>query len=56
MVLNLDEVTGLTELVMALANHWEDGKEQLFKGEISAYFKEFNTEIARVCMDAETLF
>lgn len=48
-----DEVTGLTELVMALANHWEDGKEQLFKGEISAYFKEFNTEIARVCMDAE---
>ncbi len=41
------------KLVAALADHWKDGKKQLFRGLLSAYFKEFDAEIAGFCMDAE---
>lgn len=45
--------TDKRKLVMALANHWNDGKKQLFRGLLSTYFKGFDAEIAGFCMDAE---
>lgn len=40
-------------LVTALATNWNDGKKQLYRGLLSAFFKTFNPEIAGYCMDAE---
>ena len=40
-------------LVTALATNWNDGKKQLYRGLLSAFFKNFNPEIAGYCMDAE---
>ena len=40
-------------LVGALADNWNNGKRQLFRGLMSAFFKGFNPEIAGYCMDAE---
>ena len=40
-------------LVGALAEHWEDGKKQLFRGNITRYFRKWNMEIARKCQAAE---
>ncbi len=40
-------------LVTALAAGWNDGKKQLYRGLLSAFFKNFNPEIAGFCMDAE---
>ncbi len=40
-------------LVTALAANWNDGKKQLYRGLLSAFFKNFNPEIAGFCMDAE---
>lgn len=45
--------TDKQKLVEALANHWKDGKKQLFRGLLSAYFKDVDAEIAGYCMDAE---
>lgn len=45
--------TDKEKLISALTDHWEDGKKQLFRGLLSAYFKEFDAEIAGFCMDAE---
>lgn len=45
--------TDKTQLIAALTNHWNDGKKQLFRGLLSAYFKNFDAEIAGFCMDAE---
>ena len=40
-------------LIEALAKNWNDGKKQLFRGLLSAYFKSFDAEIAGYCIDAE---
>lgn len=40
-------------LVSALAEHWEDGKKQLFRGKITSYFRKWNMETARKCLAAE---
>lgn len=40
-------------LITALASNWNDGKKQLYRGLLSAFFKNFNPEIAGYCMDAE---
>ena len=40
-------------LVSALAEHWEEGKKQLFRGNITSYFRKWNMEIARKCQAAE---
>lgn len=40
-------------LVTALAKHWEEGKKQLFRGEITKHFRTWNQEIARKCQAAE---
>lgn len=45
--------TDKTKLISALTDHWNDGKKQLFRGLLSAYFKGFDAEIAGFCMDAE---
>lgn len=47
--------TSKNRLVMALALNWESGKKQLFRGLLSAHFKNFDPEIASICMDAEEL-
>lgn len=43
----------IPSLVIALARNWNDGKKQLYRGLMSAFFKSFNPEIAGYCMDAE---
>ncbi len=43
----------IPSLVTALAGSWEEGKKQLYRGLLSAFFKNFNPEIAGYCMDAE---
>lgn len=43
----------IPSLVTALASNWNDGKKQLYRGLLSAFFKNFNPEIAGFCMDAE---
>lgn len=43
----------IPSLVTALATNWNDGKKQLYRGLMSAFFKNFNPEIAGYCMDAE---
>lgn len=45
--------TDKSKLLYALADNWNDGKKQLFRGLLSAYFKGFDAEIAGFCMDAE---
>lgn len=45
--------TDKAKLISALTDHWNDGKKQLFRGLLSAYFKEFDAETAGFCMDAE---
>lgn len=43
----------IPSLVTALADNWNDGKKQLYRGLMSAFFKSFDPEIAGYCMDAE---
>lgn len=43
----------IPSLITALAENWNDGKKQLYRGLMSAFFKNFNPEIAGYCMDAE---
>lgn len=43
----------IPSLVTALAANWKDGKKQLYRGLMSAFFRNSNPEIAGYCMDAE---
>lgn len=43
----------IPSLITALASSWNDGKKQLYRGLLSAFFKNFNPEIAGYCLDAE---
>lgn len=43
----------LPALTTAIAENWNDGKKQLYRGLLSGFFKNFNPEIAGFCMDAE---
>lgn len=43
----------IPELVTAFATKWNDGKKHLYRGLMSAFFKNFNPEVASFCMDAE---
>lgn len=43
----------IPSLITALASNWDDGKKQLYRGLLSAFFKSFNPEIAGYCLDAE---
>lgn len=43
----------IPSLTMALASNWNEGKKQLYRGLLSAFFKNFNPEVAGYCLDAE---
>lgn len=43
----------ISALISALAEHWNDGKKQLYRGLLSGFFKNYNPEIAGFCIDAE---
>ena len=43
----------LPSLTIALAENWDFGKKELYRGSLSEFFKSFNPEIAGMCMDAE---
>lgn len=43
----------MPSLVTALATKWNDGKQQLYKGQLTAFFKGFDPELAQHCADAE---
>ena len=45
--------TSCKDLVQAFNENWDEGKKQLFRGLLSAYYKQFDPEIAGKCMDAE---
>lgn len=47
------EYKDIPSLITALATNWNDGKKQLYRGLMSAFFKNFNPEIAGYCIDAE---
>ena len=40
----------IPSLITALASNWNEGKKQLYRGLMSAFFKNFNPEIAGFCM------
>lgn len=48
-----EEYSDVAALVTALAKNWEAGKKQLFRSELSTYFKTFNKEAAAKCLAAE---
>ena len=41
------------QLVAAMARNWEEGKKRLFRGELTAYFRPWNQDLARKCQAAE---
>jgi predicted Ser/Thr protein kinase len=40
-------------LVTALATHWKEGKKQLYRGLLSAFFSTFDPDAAALCLEAE---
>ncbi len=48
-----ESYTEILSLVKALANNWEEGKKQLFRGNITAFFRAFDREAAKICQQAE---
>ena len=45
--------TDPASLVSALARNWEEGKRQFFRGNITAYFRTWNPDLAGKCLAAE---
>lgn len=43
----------LPALVTALATHWNEGKKQLYRGHLGAFFLELDPMVADHCLDAE---
>ena len=48
-----EAITNPDALVVAFAKNWEEGKKQLFRGNVTAHFRTFNQDIARKCQAAE---
>ncbi len=42
-----------TDLVRALAENWEEGKKELFRGKLSDYYKIYDSEAYQICQNAE---
>jgi serine/threonine protein kinase len=42
-----------SSLFTAFAEHWEEGKKQLFRGMISGFFMPYDTRIANLCAEAQ---
>ena len=47
------EYRNIRELVNAFSLNWEEGKKQLFRGLMSAFFRNFDPQTAGYCIDAE---
>ncbi len=43
----------IPSLITALASNWNNGKKQLYRGLLSAFFRDLNPKIAEYCMVAE---
>ncbi|MGN0649725.1 MAG: serine/threonine-protein kinase [Oscillospiraceae bacterium] len=48
-----EKYTEIHTLALALAENWNEGKKQLFRGLLSGFFRTFDPEIAGHCIDAE---
>jgi serine/threonine protein kinase len=48
-----EEISDPALLAEAFAKNWEEGKKHLFRGLVTAHFRDFNREIARSCLAAE---
>ena len=48
-----EAITDSVALVSAFAKNWEEGKKQLFRGHLTAFFRSHNQELARKCQAAE---
>ena len=46
-------ITDPAALVPALAENWEEGKKQVFRGQLTAYLRTWNRELAGKCQAAE---
>ena len=47
------EYKDMPSLVTALATNWKEGKKQLYRGLLSAFFQNFDPHIADLCLSAE---
>ena len=45
--------TTRTELVRALVKNWGEGKKELFRGQLSDYYKVYDSEAFQICQTAE---
>ena len=50
---NGNEYYNIEELVSAMANNWELGKKNLFRGQLSGFYNAINPEISGICLNAE---
>ena len=50
---NGNEYYDIEELVSAMAHDWEQGKKNLFRGQLSGFYKAIDPEISGICLDAE---
>ena len=48
-----ESYTDMLSLVKSLAVNWEEGKKQLFRGNLTAYFRPFDREATKICQQAE---
>ncbi|MDR2157516.1 MAG: hypothetical protein LBO81_07035, partial [Clostridiales Family XIII bacterium] len=47
-----ESITGIPRLAETLAKNWDAGKQQLFRGFLSAYFETFDRALAEQCLAA----
>lgn len=45
--------TQRTDLIKELVENWDDGKKQLFRGNLSQYFSRFDKNAEKICRNAE---
>lgn len=45
----------LYSLVNALSRDWKNGKKRLYRSTLSDYFRQFNQDLANMCLDAEEI-
>ena len=45
--------TDTAALTDALASHWEEGKEELFHGKLSGFFRKYRRDLEVICSEAE---
>ena len=48
-----EEFTKCRDLIRALVQNWPEGKKHLFRGNLSDYFRSWNEDAFRICLEAE---